>query len=439
MTSGIRDLSFTFISKIICLLLIIGMQSCLAWCLGPAGRGSYAVCLMFATLLSVILVVGCDTASVFFVSSRRFDISEGITYSLIYGGIGSALAIVAGLILMQFKIPFFEKASPAAFYLGLATIPTLLFSTIFVRLLTSIHQFGWFAIMSVACELYRLLFIIIFIWILPWGVKGALFGNFVGGAVAIFSTLILFRWKCGATLVKPSIRNLQEMFHYGVRYYAGKISNLMNFQMGTIILALFATKDEIGLFAVASQVTSKAMMIPDSLTAVLIPKAAADKTGKGELIAQCSRLTILICGVLLLILAVFAKPIVRLLFSPDFLPAVSLIRILTVGVVVRCGCKVFVPYLLGTNHPGIASISVATGMFVNLAILWLLLPVIGLPGAALGVIGSYFVSSAILTFGFSRYSGIKIRQIWKFNSSDLAIVRNSIKSIYRKFVPEQTV
>ena len=106
MTSGIRDLSFTFISKIICLLLIIGMQSCLAWCLGPAGRGSYAVCLMFATLLSVILVVGCDTASVFFVSSRRFDISEGITYSLIYGGIGSALAIVAGLILMQFKIPF---------------------------------------------------------------------------------------------------------------------------------------------------------------------------------------------------------------------------------------------------------------------------------------------------------------------------------------------
>ena len=156
--SGIRDFNLTFGSKIITLVVAIGTQSCLAWFLGPGGMGSYAVCIVFATLLNIIFAIGCDVASVYFVSSGRFSISEGITHALIYGGVASVLAIATGWILMQLPLSFLDKADPTAFYLALALIPSSLFSLLFINLLTSVQRFDWFAIMLVVHGLGHLLF-----------------------------------------------------------------------------------------------------------------------------------------------------------------------------------------------------------------------------------------------------------------------------------------
>ncbi|MBA7506225.1 hypothetical protein ES706_04906 [subsurface metagenome] len=435
MNSGIHDLSLTFGSKLMILCTGIGVQSCLAWFLGPSGRGSYAVCMVFATLLNLVFVVGCDVACIYFVSSKRFSISEGLIHVLIYGAIGSGLAIAAGLTLIQLPLSFVDKAAPTSFYLALVSIPIVVFSMTFMRLLTAVRQFGWFATMSVMHGLGHLLFTIVFVWVLSWEVNGALLAILTANMAIIVSTLLFFRWKYDLTWEKPSLESLWEMFHYGARHYIGKIGNQVNFRIGTIILALFATKEEVGLFAVASQMAAQAIMIPDAVTTILIPRVAGDKEGKRELVAQCSRLSGLVCGMLLLILAVFARPIVAVLFSRSFLPAVPLIQILAVGVVVRCACKVFVSYLVGTNRPGIASTGVAIGTVVNLVTLWLLLPVMGLPGAAIGMVAGYFVSSTFLTLGFSRFSGLSFAEIWWYRRADWAFLNKSIKRAYLRFFP----
>ncbi|MHC4124509.1 MAG: oligosaccharide flippase family protein [Planctomycetota bacterium] len=438
MGSGSHDFRLTLGAKIITALTVLSTQSCLAWCLGTSGRGSYAICLVFAAFLSVIFMVACDTASIYFVSSKRFSISEGITYVLIYGLFGSVLAIVAGLILMQFPLPFLNKATATAFYLALATIPAMLFSRIFTRLLTAINQFAWFAAMQVMCELAKLSLVIVFVRFFSWGVNGALLGILTAYSIMMAGTLLLFRLKHGVTLVKPSIKCLREMFHYGVRYHVGQISNHLNFQISPIILALFATKEEVGLFAVALQITVRAMIIPDTLSVVLIPRVSKDQMGKKKLVARCARLTSIVCGILMLILVVFAKPIVAILFSPAFLPAVPLIRILAAGVVVRSSCKVLVPYLIGTNRPGLVSVSVAVGTLVNLAVMLLLLPTMGLKGAALAVMISYLISSAIIAFSFSRFSNLGLAETWYQRRSDWVLLSKPIMWVYLKLIPQKS-
>ena len=108
-------------------------------------------------------------------------------------------------------------------------------------------------------------------------------------------------------------------------------TELLIWDEATMVLAFFATREEIGLFAVASMLTFQATVIPDVISTVLMPKVAGDGVGKKELVAQCFRLTAIICGILLLVIAVFAEPIVVVLFSPKFIPAVLLIRILSIG------------------------------------------------------------------------------------------------------------
>jgi len=327
---------------------------------------------------------------------------------------------------MQLPLSLLEKATPTAFYLGLLTIPVSLFSQTLSGLLTSVRQFGWFAIVSVGQAASKLLFVLLFVSVLSWGVVGALLAVTAGGVLTIAATLLVLRWKCGIGWVKPAIHRAREVFFYGFRYYFGKISNTINFQIGTILLALFATKEEIGLFAVAVQIASRVMMIPDTLTTVLVPRIAGDTEGRSELVAQCARLTAVVCGALLLVLAVLARPIVIVLFSPDFLPAALLIQIIAVGVFVRCTCKVFVPYLAGTGRPGLVSTSVACGTVVNLAVLWWLLPIIGVPAAAVGMVAGYFTSSTLLLLAFRRLSGMKLWRIWKFKFSDWDVLLKTL-------------
>lgn len=422
MNAGIRDLSLTFGSRIVTLLLNTGVQSCLAWFLAPAGRGSYAVCVLFTTLLILICVLGCDVAAMYYVSARKFTLSEGVSNTCIHGGLGCLLAIIVGAVTMQLPLAFLEKAARSSFYLSLALIPASFFSATLTSLLGSLRVFGWLAVSQIFGISCHLVLVVVMVPILDWGVNGALLATLGASLLTILFVLVLYRRRYQLRWVWPSWQSLSQMLHYGFRYYLGKISNQVNFQIGTIILAFFASKEDIGLFAVAMTLTAQVMMVPDTLTTVLIPRVAEDKLGRIALIAQCVRVAGVLVAILLALLAVLATPVVSVLFSPQFLPAVPLIRIIAVGILVRSAGKLFVPYLIGTNHPGIASVSVAAGMVTNLALLLALMPSLGLIGAAVAVSVGYLVSSAILQVAFCRISGQRLRETWRFTVEDWRLV-----------------
>jgi len=420
--SGLRSLAATFWARVAMVLLGIGTQSCLAWLLGPGGRGAYAVALLFATVLSLIFAVGIDVAGKYFVASKRCSLSEGVTNTVVYALLGSAAGIATGLALMHLPLAFLAKAPREAFVLALALIPLLMLRKALPELLTAVHAFGWFAILSVLGSLLQLALTFAFVWGLGWGVNGAVLAMVFSCLAVALLTLGVLRGSLGQQWVMPRLRELGRMLHYGLRYYVGKLSNLVNFQVGTMILAFLAEKEDIGLFAVAVTLTTRVLLVPESLSAVLVPRVAADKHGRPPLVAQSARVVLVICGGLLLVLCLVSTPVVRVFFSPKFLSAVPLVRILAAGVFVRSACKVFVPYLIGTDHPGIASIAVAAGVGVNLVLILVLMPLLHLPGAALAMTASYLVSSAILAFSFHRISGMGLLETWRFRKSDWAFL-----------------
>ena len=411
MKIGIHDFSVTFIGKLVTIITVLGTQSCLAWFLGPEGRGSYAVCVMFAIVLSTVFVIGCDVASLYFVASGRFSVSEGLTYTLIYGGIGSLLAIAAGLGLLQLDLPFISKAGRSGFHLALLSIPLSLFSLILLNLLTAVRHFNQYALVSIGQGLSNLIFVLIYVRILGGGVNGALLAVITASLITILFALYLFRRDFAVTWCRPTLARLKEMIHYGARYYVAKISNMANIQFGTLVLALFATREEIAFFAVAMRVAIQVMIVPDTLHLVLIPRSAQDREGKKDMVAWAVRLSGLICGAVLLLLIIFTRPLVVIIFSPAFAPAIPLIRIISIGVLIRSASKVIVPYLIGTDHPGVASFSTGVGMLVNLCMLLLLLPLIGLSGAAVAVTAGYLAGAVILFIWFSRLSGLSFGAI----------------------------
>ena len=433
MRSLTGDIAATFASRIAVLITGLGLEASLAWLLKPAGRGSFAVCVIFSTLLQIFFLTGWNVASIYFVASKRLTLSEGVSQTFVYGVISSSLAVVTGLLLMRLPWSFFDAADTTSFHLALVLIPSTFFALVFLPLLTAMHEFRWFAIISVLNGVSFLLLALVFVGLLSWDVHGALWACILRHWVVVVAALLFLRWKYRITLVRPALRNMKAVFCYGLRYQVGQIANNVNAQAGTMILAMFATKVEVGFMAVAAKLmTTGVMTVPDTIMTVLLPKVSEDETGRPQLIARCARLTGLVCAVLLLVIAAFATPIVRLLFSPSFLPVVPLVRILAIGTLVRCTCKVFTSYLQGTNHPGIESFAVASGVAVNIVVLWLLMPTMGLPAAALAMTLSYLISSAIITFGFLKISSLNPREAFWLARSDLAVVHQAMTRFFQR-------
>jgi O-antigen/teichoic acid export membrane protein len=435
MASGVSDLRATAISRVVILAAGLASQSALAWLLGPGGLGSYTVCLLFSSLLSLVFLFGMEFAGRYFVASRRFTLSEGISHILVCGLIGCAAAIGVGLLLMQMPLAFLLKASPQAFYLALGLIPTSLFSGSCVRLFSALGEFRWQAILTSVLTPMQPLFYVLMIWVLRLGVEGALLAILLNNVLTLAAALAFFRWKHDLTWARPTLKGVYDMFHYGIRYYGGQVSNQVNFQAGTIILAFFASKEAVGMFSLAEKVVGYILMVPDSLGEVLIPRVAVDDRGRASLVAQSSRLSAVVCAGLLALLALCAKPFVHVFFSSAFLPMVPLIWVLAIGFAIRAATKVIEYFMLATNRPGVSSLAVGVGVVTNLALLWLLMPLLSVLGAAIAMSGSFLLSGLILTVAFGHYTGMRQWEIWRPRRADYLMLVEVFRRVRARLIP----
>lgn len=417
-SSGLRDTAITFASQGAGLLLGLATQSALAWWLGTEGRGSYAACIVYITILNVLFVVGFDVAIEVFVASRRFTVSEGISYTMVCGGLSSVVAVTAGVIALQAPFPLFEKATAGQFLLAIVSLPLGMMAAILTRFPVAMGRFGIAAVVNVGQVVLQLGLTLVLVLGAGWGVEGAIGAGLITNALVLLAVPTILRAGDGWRWVRPTATRLRETWAFGLRYYVGKISNLATVEFGTVIVSMFVGREEIGLFALASTVCARAEFIPNVLSTVILPRVASDGAGRPDLVAQCARVTAVTCGALLGFLACFADPLVRVLFSPAFLPAVPLIQIIAAGTLLRCASKVVVPHLISRNRPGMASVAVFTGMIVNIGVMLAGLSRWGLTAAAAGVALSHLVSSVILLAAFRTTSGMPHRRFWAFERQD---------------------
>jgi O-antigen/teichoic acid export membrane protein len=431
---GMRDTVLTLVARVATAGIAFGWHILLARLLDPEGRGSYAVCVQYASLLTVIFMLGVDSGSLYYVAAGKLTASEGAMTLLIYTLLASAVAVPVGFLLMHTGWEYFQKAEPLSFYIMVATIPLAFYSSSLIFFLTSLREFSWYVILSISQSVLSVVALLVFVWLLGWGVNGALAVAITLEIAGLAVAWTVLRRRHGLRWLWPTRDSLRKVLGFGIRYYFGKVSNLVNFQLGTLVLAFFAGEAEIGLFAFGLTLVERVQLVPDTLTTVLMPRVSSDAKGRVELVTQCNRIVIVLTGAALVGLAVFAQPLFTLVV-PRFLPAVIIMWILVPGVWIRCASKLFVPYLHSQNRVGVTSIAVAAGAVVNIAVLVGLMPYLGIQAAALSVVGNYLVSATILVVAFHRVSGMSVREAWLPRRSDLAWFWQAFEGYWRRLRP----
>ena len=407
-TTAIEDVAVSLATRVALLVSGVAIQSLLAYALLPAGRGAYAVCVLFAALFGILFTPGADAGAQYYVAARQLSVSQGVSIALVICLFGSVIAAALAIPLIHSEVVVFQRAEARSFYISVVLIPLITISTALQHQLIALKKFARIAVFSVLQTVTHGLAILVLVFGLRLAVDGGLAASGLGYLVMIFCCLRDLRKREGVRLENPFRLGLIRVLQYGLKYYIARVGWSVDVRVGVLLLGMIADRSNIGLFAVASGIMTRLLVITNSVTAPLLVRSAGAAEGRADLVTFCARCAMWATACVLIPLLLFGEPIVRFLFSVGFVDAVPLIWTIAPGILVYAGGSVFSVYFRAVDRPEVCSWAVAIGVAANAVAVMLLYERLGVPAAAVGMTLSLLIRSVILQTVFFRSTGIGV-------------------------------
>jgi O-antigen/teichoic acid export membrane protein len=96
-----------------------------------------------------------------------------------------------------------------------------------------------------------------------------------------------------------------------------------------------------------------------------------------------------------LVFTLFAPDVVRIFFGTDYMPAAPALAVLTAGLFIRAFVGLNGDMAKAINQPKIELYSVAIAVAINVGVNFVLIPIYGIVGAAIGTVIGYIVYNAV--------------------------------------------
>jgi len=418
-SSTFRDTGIVLATTVLGLVGSLGTQSCLAWFLEPTGRGAFAVCVTFASVLAVVVGPATDRGVQYHMIARDLSVARATMTAYVTVLASAAAACAIGWSLTGVSHSFFSKADSGSFRLSLALIPLLGLTTVLSLLLSGLGRFAVMGALSTFSIAANLVFTVLLVGLFGLGVDGALWALILGyAATVILQSGAL--WKSVDVLEWPRRADFSRVLSYGLRFYVARLGNVVNVQIGMIVMAWVAAPAEIGLFAAASALVGRVMVIPDSISTALQPRVGADVNGRPDLVATGARASFATVGAGLVALLAVSSFVVPILLSEAFASAVSLLWLMAPGLWIKSAATPLRCYFMGMNRPGVVSLSTGVEVAANFAGMPLLYQRAGIDGAAAATSLACVLGSLVLVVAFHASTGMGLGKVWLLRRTDLA-------------------
>lgn len=244
---------------------------------------------------------------------------------------------------------------------------------------------------------------------------------------------------------RPSMDILRTNFRYGVRLQGGQLAGLANHRLDLLIMPLFLSTTDIGLYSVAISVAAVLYSVLGTLRLVIFPAATRAATARERifLIARALRLITFVATVLSVPLFIAAPWLVPSVYGSAFGEAVPALRILLAGYVFQSGSSVVIAGLRAANRPFAASIGELAAIPLTVLGLVFVLEPYGIEGAAVVSSGAYALSFAVGLALLTRAEGVSLGSLLSLGAlaDDLSTARRrGVMSIvaYRQNRPPPT-
>lgn len=377
----------------------------------------YAV-FSFLSLLGVFKSLGFDKALIKFIPDfkhkKRNDlIKSSILYSSIIKLITNTIVILVIYSLSAYLSIHFFHNPQADIILRLMAIAFFLDEFVLV-LKFSFQGFKKMAYFS-SIDLVRMLLILIVLLIgfkLNYGLLSPIIAYItIPIMLLVVFGSILFKkvfpefFKSKFVLEKSSLKSISK---YSIFVMATSVGGVVLGYTDTMMLTYFSGLTAVGLYSIALPTAKVLIYFARAIMGILIP-LTADLYAKGEKkllkigIEELYKYSIIILVPAVLILFSFADLVINMFFGKNYILAATPLKILSIGMIFHILCSINGNVFSGIGQPQLNSKMIYSAAIFNFIGNLILIPLIGINGAAITTTGSYFIMMG--------YSMIKIRKL----------------------------
>ncbi len=429
-----RDTLITFTTRV-GLWLVLGARSILtARVLLPAGKGALGVILLVPTFLQTLGEMGVSMANVYMIGRRRARPSAAVGNSLIISAAVAVLFLGAYIAAAHAGLlDYFLKGSPRwPVHLAAATLPFAMFTQYAASILQAKRRLDLYNIAQASGQVLFFVGLLVVLLGMNGGV-GECVVVFFAAALAAFLTAIFLLFAKQHTGISFDWGLLRHSLAFGIRGHPGSILEFLNLRLDIFLVSYYLDFSHVGYYVVAVALAETVWFFPRSLVAALFPRLSeAEDDASSAIAARAIRNGFAISIVLAALLFAIHTPLVRLLFGPAYIPSSQALTLLLPGVALASLGWLLKSYIVARGAPLTASLSSLIALTLNILLNILLIPRLGIRGAALASTASYSLQTIFLFLIYTRLSRLHPAQTLIIRPSDLTYYRHALHTLLRR-------
>lgn len=389
--------------------------------LGPVGRGEIAAAMLWPMLLVYLSSIGLIVSTVYFTSLPNSRPQVIFRNATALGLILSAITLPLGYVLLPWLLKSQTPSVVGASRFFLLVIPISLITQFGIGVLQGrmqMSEFNWLRL------------------VIPLGYLIGTVALMAAGRLNLISILLLHLFLNVAVLlstlavlaksriyigVRTDRRLAKEMLKYGSKVHVGNISGLANLNLDQVLMAAWFPPAYLGLYVVAVSSAGLSQIFSQAVQTVATP-GITRRESKSERIAvlqgvfrQYWLISLLVASAIGVGLPV-AIPIV---FGAGFRDSIWPAEVLLLGSCVVGAKQVLAGGAQALGNPWLGSKAQLYTLGITVLLLYLLLPSMGIMGAAIATTLAYSAELAIVIYGLRRTHSISPMSLFRINLGDL--------------------
>jgi O-antigen/teichoic acid export membrane protein len=432
----IKNSLITFLSKIGVLVLLVGINAIIGRALGPRGKGLVSLLSLVGGFVAALTTFGFEYANVYFLGKDRSLRSFILAQNLVLTASVTLILLPLLIYLGKWLAPYVLRALPLRFWFyAILTVPFLMIVRLSLTYFQGLEDFISFNLLEILrffC--YLLLAVLILVLLKRRHDKGAvelvvsqaIFGSLVG------ISLILRRRELPGRVDRGLVK---RSFSLGIRAHIGQVLQFFNYRLDLFLVNFFRDVSDVGLYAASVGIGELLWHLPVALSLTLFPRTASLKVEEsGRFSAKVLRVSfviILVGGIFLILLGGF---LLELIYGGRFRNAYPALVLLIPGIISFSMAKIAIGYLHGRGKPLYGTYLTLFSLIFTVIFDILLIPPMGIEGAALASSIVYTMGGILAVTWFKRESGLSIRDILVINGDDVSTLIRGGRDLYRALI-----
>jgi O-antigen/teichoic acid export membrane protein len=198
--------------------------------------------------------------------------------------------------------------------------------------------------------------------------------------------------------------------------FGGLVTHTL-YRLDVALVALWRSPAEAGLYIVALAVTEVLWVLPNSAAQAIVPRSTSVTSTLD--VSRVSRVLVALMAAGGLVIIVAAPAIIPLVFGHSFDGATAAVPFLVVAAIAVGLWKLFSFNLLAQGDPRSRLVTGVAGLVVMVAMDALVIPRLGIAGAAAGSFVAYTAAAALCVGAWRRANGVPVRRILLVERGDV--------------------